>query len=256
MCIIVAKPQGVEFPRWRTLKNCWQANPDGAGFMVADGGRVKISKGYMSWRKFEKSLKKAKRSAGNDAAFVIHFRIATHGDVSPECCHPFPLARSVKKLRAVSTSCAVGIAHNGVIPNRATDARTSDTMDYIRSIIHPLSRMTDSIMHDHNARKIIEETLHSKLCMMDASGDVELFGQFETVDGVHYSNDSYMDYPPHFGYFGSWYDDDDDLPYGFDDAPSRTCDFCPLCSDCERGGWYCTSEAEAREMCAELSGIV
>ena len=49
MCIIVAKEIGIEMPSMETLERCFQANPDGAGFMWADGKMVHIRKGFMEY---------------------------------------------------------------------------------------------------------------------------------------------------------------------------------------------------------------
>ena len=45
MCIIINKPAGVTLSD-EIIGNCFDSNPDGAGFAFADNGTVVISKGY------------------------------------------------------------------------------------------------------------------------------------------------------------------------------------------------------------------
>ena len=113
MCVIVAKDRGVALPENDTLHECFNHNNDGAGFAYARGGRVHIRKGFMTWRKFKKGLRR-ERLEDRDS-IIYHFRIGTSGTTRPHNTHPFPMSSSEKLLRAtwVSTNCA--IAHNGVI---------------------------------------------------------------------------------------------------------------------------------------------
>jgi hypothetical protein len=51
MCIIAFKPRKVHITR-RILKNCWDGNDDGAGFMWAEDDELHIRKGYMTFKSF------------------------------------------------------------------------------------------------------------------------------------------------------------------------------------------------------------
>jgi hypothetical protein len=53
MCIIVYKPKGIELPKEDILKNCFDNNADGAGYMYAHKGKVLIHKGFMDWEDFK-----------------------------------------------------------------------------------------------------------------------------------------------------------------------------------------------------------
>ena len=190
MCIIVAKPQGIEMPSDYILSNCFDSNPDGAGFMFANGKTVYIAKGFMKWEDFSKALK----NLGDltDTSVVMHFRIATHGDVQPSCCHPFPISDDHDKLSARFTESRVAVAHNGVIHGMKTDKNTSDTMAYIADVIAPIRRLSEDFMHNENALDVMEATVGSKLCFLDNSGDIVTIGNFIDDDGVLYSNTSYL----------------------------------------------------------------
>ena len=52
MCIAIAKPIGVEIPNDDILTNCFNNNPDGAGFAFNHNNEVVIRKGYMKLKDF------------------------------------------------------------------------------------------------------------------------------------------------------------------------------------------------------------
>lgn len=272
MCIIVVKPAGVEFPTWKTLKNCFDANPDGAGFMYNNGnGDVSIEKGFMTWSAFRKAVKLLKRRITNDTNVVMHFRIATHGEVSRECCHPFPLSNKIEKLRMTETDCNVGIAHNGIIHGRKTSKLKSDTMDYIQNFLHPLYKLNRGFYQNKASENIIEETIDgSRLAIIDGKGSLKMYGRWYSDFGCYFSNTSYEGIPrisPYSsasnGAWSEWWDeyDDDDVdwkdPYSYGSflpskkkettktvtigpAPCEGCDICQYRGECvENGEWFC-----------------
>ena len=80
MCVAIYKPAGIETPSLDTLKQCWDANPDGAGFALRTEGEysIGIHKGYMTWKQFVAAYEKY-RLADFTGDLLLHFRIATHG---------------------------------------------------------------------------------------------------------------------------------------------------------------------------------
>ena len=65
------------------------------GFMIFDDakGKVHIRKGFMDFESFWNAVK----DLPTDKDRVFHFRIATSGKISPECCHPFVLSDNLDK---------------------------------------------------------------------------------------------------------------------------------------------------------------
>lgn len=260
MCIIVAKPSGVVMPDMETLKTCFDNNSDGAGFMIANGKTVSIQKGFMTFERFYDSI----TSLGNltDSSVVMHFRIATHGDVKPSCCHPFPVTDDFHELSSTETENRICVAHNGVIQGMRTDKNTSDTMAYISSVLAPLRRISEDFMHNDNALDVIQATVGSKLCFLDNSGDIVLVGNFLEHEGCFYSNDSYAKRSWNFSSYKSSIWDD-----GYEDwwkekaaanennlgdmiglLPFYSCADCPDNTYCALDCPYCKSEHEAAEM--------
>lgn len=248
MCIIAAKPAGVPAPSLEALRNCWDSNPDGAGIAVSDGGAVIISKGYMNWEAFEEAV----RNFGDLTAsgVLYHFRIATHGGVRPECCHPFPLSRDMDALRALEISAPVAVAHNGVVHHQATDAETSDTMAYIRDVLAPLDAVSGGIMGNDTALGIAESTIcGSRLALLDKSGRIDLAGDWVSDGGVFYSNASHRPAPVYrSGTFALWPDDECEEVSEADmleSLPFECCAGCDLAEECYFGGPQCFTLSEA-----------
>lgn len=252
MCIIVIKPKNAEFPTEETLESCWAANPDGAGLMWSRGDCVAIEKGFMRYEDFLKAYKRVKVEVGTDGACVLHFRIATHGEVSPECCHPFPLTGDLEAMRKTKSYPKVGIAHNGIIEGRRTDKRTSDTMDYIANFVYPISRLCDDWWENKHASKLVDEGLDgSRMCVLLADGSVKTFGNFIVEGGCYYSNTSYKGYRwGGYTYGGYAYGDDFALADSLKPFP-RICEWCDGYDECRYFGRVCEDEAEAKAVAFE-----
>lgn len=257
MCIIVAKPAGVQCPSLETLETCFNSNPDGAGLMFPDGDQVRIIKGFMAWDEFSSTLK----ALGDvtNTGLVMHFRITTHGGTRPECCHPFPLTDDDTALRALDTRAAVGVAHNGVIHGQATDATTSDTMAYIRDVLAPLQHMAGDLLANDDAMTVVESTIGSKLAFLEPDGAITTVGDFIEENGVFYSNSSFKPAPrmwrpttpptaaSAWGAFIDWDDEptDGDMFDLIARLPYASCSGCDMAEDCALDCPYCSSESEA-----------
>lgn len=229
MCIAVYKPTGAKFPTKKTLKTCFNNNPDGAGFMYADGNAVHIEKGFFTFSAFWKALQRTRATAGDGAPFVLHFRISTQGGIRADCCHPFPLADSIDDLRPLSTVAPVGIAHNGVISLTATHGVNVDYSDTMEFIAEYLSRIIQNGRTPTNIKtlELIEKLCASRLAILDARGVCRLLGDgWRNDGGAWYSNGSYKEYKP----APVW--------YGFNPLTDCTaddfdaCDTCPHWREC------------------------
>ena len=209
MCIIVYKPANEKFPSWKTLKNCFENNPDGAGFMFADEFGVHLFKGFMDWQSFKNALKPHK-AKGFSYPFVVHFRITTHGGTSQEMTQPFPLERKERKLRSLNINCDVGVAHNGIITMTADAKQMSDTAEFIQKY---LTTLITHYTYYKNPRiaEIIEELIKwsNKMCILSKDGHVELIGNFIEKDGIYYSNETFKEsyYKKVYNYPSRLYDD-------------------------------------------------
>ena len=209
MCIIAAKPAGVAMPGETTIRNMWDGNPDGAGYMYADGGKVHIEKGFMQYEAFAESLRKlGERYDLTKLPMVLHFRITTHGGTKPENTHPFPVTDSIgalKKLRSVTN---LGVAHNGIIPIQPRTG-ISDTMEYIASQLAPLHRALPRFYENRHAMQMVENATTSKLAFLTGRGKIFTIGHFLEEEGILYSNDSYLGWWPRWRKFSGCFAETD-----------------------------------------------
>lgn len=194
MCIICVKPTNVLFPNETILKNCFDNNSDGAGFMYVHEGKVHIKKGLMTFNAFKAALHVAREKTGDTAPYVLHFRISTQG-FEKTCTHPFPLSSKMENLKKLKGTCNIGVAHNGIISLTSDGHKDySDTMlfitDYLSLIIENYKWHESS-----KKKKLIEKLIgSSRLAILDKTGHIERLGSGWVQDkdsNCWFSNHSY-----------------------------------------------------------------
>ena len=194
MCVIAYKPENTRMPEKAILRNCFNNNPDGAGFMFVKNNKVHIKKGFMTFNDFYSALS-AYKPLWYNSPFTLHFRISTQAGINKECTHPFPLSTDMTQLRKLKIKTDVGIAHNGIISLTSNywnkTITYSDTMEFITDY---LTLIIDNKYYykDKNKVELIEKLAESKLLIMSSNGHCEMIGHFIKDDGVYYSNASYM----------------------------------------------------------------
>jgi hypothetical protein len=200
------------------LRDCWNANPDGAGLMYVDNGMIRIVKGFMTWKHF-KGYVKAHRTVLAKQAVVFHFRWATHGTISAGNCHPFPIRAT--GLTDTNTLVDVALAHNGVIPEMEVHTQASDSLVFVRDYLAPLGPAVLDM------GELLVKFTASKFAIMSAARLV-LAGDFVHDAGWYFSNASYR--MPHYA-SALW----DDAPQGCVYCGSGDQLICNLCE--EEGLW-------------------
>lgn len=190
MCIIAYRPENKSISL-KTLEIMYENNPDGAGFMYADNGKIYLKKGFMNLASFLDACK----TIPENVPCIYHCRIATHGTVRQGTCHPFPVTSDPELLNSpeIIINKGYAVAHNGIISGMDTKNDFSDSQAYIRDILAPLSKMRS--LHADNLVATIEKTIdNSRLAVLGVNGKVSLFGRGWTVDnGIFYSNTSYKE---------------------------------------------------------------
>jgi predicted glutamine amidotransferase len=163
----------------KTFKNCWNANPDGAGLTYFDGQQIQILKEMKSVKQFHADyLEIRKKHPSIDIA--IHFRIATHGKINTTNCHPFKINKKSAFI------------HNGMISAIEKSAEFSDTYLFNEIILKnlPANFTTNSATID-----LISHFIgYSKLVIISGKDSLiinEHLGHWN--GGDWYSNDSYKD---------------------------------------------------------------
>lgn len=173
MCVAILKPKGVAISE-EVLKNCWDNNPDGAGFAYVKRRKVVTLKGFMSFEKFIEEYRKAEPSNRDSSPFVIHFRIATAGRVCPENTHPFPVEGGV-------------LVHNGHMFYTDRTGEKSDTRLFCEDTMDYLKGKREWVAN----KKAIEDAIgYNKLALLFNDGDYLIINENSGMwkDGVWYSN--------------------------------------------------------------------
>lgn len=163
MCVIIYKPKGVDMPSRSILNKAYSKNPHGCGY-VATGSSYKTC----LYRDFLKRL----GTVGKDENCIIHFRLATHGSICTENCHPFNIGD-------------VYFAHNGIL-NIKPKADMTDSETAFKQIIYPA--ITQYGLDSIEVNDVIAGLIgFSKFAIMQ-NNNVRLYGDYRKIKGIYYSN--------------------------------------------------------------------
>jgi glutamine amidotransferase len=206
MCIAIYKPINKHISK-KALLRCYEANPDGAGFMYAEDKELYTHKGFFTFDEFYKAYKPHEKKQT-----LIHFRIKTHGKVDKENCHPFLINKGL------------GFIHNGIITGYGDDIK-SDTIKFNEAILKPLvAKWGNLALFTNPVQELIETTIgYSKLVFLDRHGNHHIMNEDNGAwdKGIWYSNTSYKPKPkmiPMVGHnnqyrldYKNWYNNYDDF---------------------------------------------
>jgi predicted glutamine amidotransferase len=167
------------------LQECWNSNPDGAGFALINQHKGKnfafeIHKGFMTWDSFVKAFIKL-NLANYEGDLFLHFRISTHGGVCQGNTHPFPITEDKKILKATSVLTDTVLMHNGVLPITPIDKEISDTMQLVKYLAEMPTHYTQALT-------MLEPFLGTNKIALATPKEIKLYGEWQKQDGVYYSN--------------------------------------------------------------------
>ena len=176
MCIAIMKSENKKINK-KTLQRCYDANPDGAGFMYAKDKKLTVKKGYFTFKDFYKEYK-----PHEDKQVLLHFRIKTHGPIDKNNCHPF-LVNS-----------GLGFIHNGIISGYGNNKK-SDTIEFNEAILQKIvAKHGNNSLFDDPMVELIENVIgYSKLVFLDRHGNYKIMNENKGSwdNGIWYSNTSY-----------------------------------------------------------------
>ena len=214
MCIIAVKWADVSAPK-DVLATCFENNPDGAGYMWEDGGKVHVRKGFFDFEELWKDYEPRNLLNRN---VVFHFRIASSGNVDVNNCHPFPVTPDVKKYLKYRTleSGVPCLCHNGVISELSfAGSKYSDTVLFTEK----LSKAKDCY------RKENFPAGFNRFALLNPEGSVNLYGEgWQKAYGMEFSNGTYEDR------WGKWRTSSSKSGI-LDEDPYAFADLCPLCHE-------------------------
>lgn len=215
MCIIVSKEKGYNLPKKEILKNCFENNPDGAGFMYVNNNKVHIEKGFMDFENlYNRLLQLDKILDLKNKNLVLHFRIGTSGKNDGATCHPYPICEQSKYLKAQKVACNIAMVHNGIISNYAykNGDVLNDTQNFIKDFVSILYSLNANFLKFDKIKDLLyNECQKTKLCFLDKNDNLTYIGDFEEVEGIKYSNGSYKKYTwknsyKNYGIYDDFYD--------------------------------------------------
>lgn len=189
MCIIIAKPFGVDLPTLEILENCFTSNRDGIGFAFnKTGDKPVISKGFANVKKLTRMIDTFNIGKGHN--LLIHFRFATHGMKDQGNCHPFPLVHNFEDMRRLHCACDTAITHNGVFGGLPASDKYSDTMKFISGVLSSPEIINN--IESPAVKELVKGYCghSSKLAFLRAGG-LTTIGGFEEDKGIYYSNTQY-----------------------------------------------------------------
>lgn len=175
MCVIAVKKAGITWPGKRYLRNCYTNNPDGAGIAWVDDKGLHVKKGYFNWGLLYADLRALERYP-----VLLHCRMATHGSVSKENCHPFRL-----KNGAV-------LAHNGVIKITPLEENMTDSETFGKTFVEKFSLRA---LEQPHIKELLESYIgySNKIALLKPDGNFILLNEDQGCEfgGVWFSNESF-----------------------------------------------------------------
>lgn len=186
MCIIAAKPTGIDLPTKDIFDSCFTSNKDGIGFAYnLPGERPTISKGMFTVKSLMENIDD--HGITKEHNLVVHFRFGTHGKKDAGNCHPFPISTSFKDMRVLDCECDCAVSHNGIFGSMPRSDKYSDTMKFVGGIL-----ASPDLINNLNTPSIKELIrgycgTSSKLSFLTKDGITNI-GEWELEEGISYSN--------------------------------------------------------------------
>lgn len=176
MCLIIQIPKGKEIDRW-IVDSAAMYNPDGAGIMHS--GQTE------KWVDIKSGTLHQKLNALKDVDRAVHFRWATHGDVTHKNVHPFPIRNGGYLM------------HNGILGDYTPIGKDikkdmSDTRVFIRDFVNPMINFYGSVPK----ARLTDEIGSNAILLMDKVGNINRYGVgWVQHGGCWFSNEYAWDAP-------------------------------------------------------------
>jgi len=186
VCLLCFSPAGT-MPRREDIEQACSANPDGFGFAIRIDDKIITSRGLNANKVIDKFFKLKEKYPESDGMF--HARLATHGTINNENCHPFRVDNDRRLV----------LGHNGILPMQVpAQGSRSDTRIFAEDI---LPAMGIEVLDSYSDRLALEDWLgNNKMVIMSThpalKKDYYILNEAEGLDdnGVWYSNCSYRPY--------------------------------------------------------------
>ena len=181
MCIIIVANKNKKIPN-EHIKLASELNCDGFGISASVNNKLFVYKSIsINSGDIIKLYNSIRQVATGD--IVLHFRLATHGDVSDKLCHPFYVNKDLVMF------------HNGVEIDKDIAGHSygnkneSDTMAFVNNI---LKNFKKGFQKNKNIMNMISKSVgdNNRLCFLDSNG-VTTYSSSDLwveLNGILYSN--------------------------------------------------------------------
>lgn len=226
MCLLICKPKGKGIPQDYLMDASIQ-NSDGFGVVWKEKSKTYIERGLDMNELLLINEQLHPYSA------MIHLRLATHGKVSIENCHPFEMLGGQFYL-----------AHNGVIDIERPRPDLSDSWHFAKLVVEPWLQKYPSLFGSRSLERILGPWLsHSKIALFDSqTGAMQVLNKDlgTEMKGIWYSNVEFL-WKPEIKEGHYWWDEDEEsnlkptpCTYCYQDLtdPGAYIDNQPLCQSC------------------------
>lgn len=171
MCVICIKTAGHKMPTKSELKAMYMRNPDGCGF-VSEHDHFKT----LDFDEFYARVKKVKK----DENCIMHFRIATHGAVNMQNCHPFYDERT-----------RTWFMHNGILRITPYKGKTDSETAFRKYLAPTILRHG---LYSHELKTVVNNIIDGSRFAFMQDGMIKTFGKFYEHNGCFYSNLYHLPY--------------------------------------------------------------
>ena len=162
MCVAIAQPTNTETLTIEELSKGWATNPDGGGYAYIDHNGKIQTVFSMDEDSFILQYIESHTTYGATSPFIVHMRIATHGSVNINNCHPFEIE--------LDGDGEMWFMHNGIIDAMEEDIKGTDYTDTQGLAIHVLSELHDGWLDNKHIVSFVEDFIdYSKLVFLTTS---------------------------------------------------------------------------------------
>lgn len=177
MCLAIVQRPGTEVDDSVLLTADFN-NPDGFGYAFVRNGNVVVRRGPKFWD-LEKQYRKEHGRYGEQSTFLVHFRLATCGNVCLANSHPYPLKNGG------------ALIHNGVLDLAGIPKGFSDTRWLVKSV---LNKLPENWPFETNFVGMVKDFIGvgNKLGILMPNGGYTIIGEKSGYwqDEIWYSNES------------------------------------------------------------------
>ena len=180
MCIIIVANKNKKIPN-EHIKLASELNSDGFGISASVNNKLFVYKSIsMNSDDIIKLYNSIRQVATGD--IVLHFRLATHGDISDKLCHPFYVNKDLVMF------------HNGVMRDSISgynehNKNESDTKAFVNNV---LKNFKKGFQNNETIMNMISTSVgeYNRLCFLDSTGNTTYTSSSKWVEynGILYSN--------------------------------------------------------------------